>query len=101
MLALVQRVLVSKHVHRKVSDGWWASFNRRHPDLSLRNPAPLSMARAAATDCDIIDRCFDLLEEIVDAHDLRSRPCLILGVRKSRKWKMETVTELSLRKRTK
>ena len=40
VLALVQRVLDSKHVNRKVTDGWWASFNRRHPDLSSRNPAP-------------------------------------------------------------
>ena len=40
----------------------------------------LSMARAAATNCGIIDRYFDLLEETVDVYELCSRPCLIFNM---------------------
>ena len=43
VLAIVQRLLDSRNAQHTVNDGWWASFCRRHPELSLRTPAPLSV----------------------------------------------------------
>ena len=44
VLSLVQHILESRGKHVSVSHGWWASFQQHHPELVLRNPAPLSQA---------------------------------------------------------
>ena len=79
-LAIVQRPLDSRNAQHTVTDGWWASFCRRHPVLSLRTPAPLSRARAAASNSESIERYFDLLEETLDVYRLRERPHLIFNM---------------------
>ena len=61
ILALVQRVLDCRGIDRTVTHGWWESFQRRHPDLVLRSPAPLSLVRSKATDSEMLGRHFDLL----------------------------------------
>ena len=45
-------------------------FCGRHPNLTLRAPAALSKARAQASDPTVIDRYFDLLEEVLVKNDL-------------------------------
>ena len=50
VLALVQRVMDSRGKARTVTHGWWDSFQRRHPELVLRTPVPLSRVRSQATD---------------------------------------------------
>ena len=42
VMALVQQVFNSKGIAKIVSSGWWESFCRRHPNLSLRTAAPSS-----------------------------------------------------------
>jgi len=44
VLSLVQHILESRGKHVSVSHGWSASFQQHHPELVLRNPAPLSQA---------------------------------------------------------
>ena len=77
VLTIVQRLLTSRKIDRRVTDGWWTSFQRRNPDVCLRTPAPLCKARAAATDRGLFEKYFDLLEQTLDTYNLRGRPCLI------------------------
>ena len=74
VMALVECILQSKNLSRHVSSGWWESFCRRHPNLSLRTAAPLSLARSHASDPDMISRYFDLLERTLEENDLVSKP---------------------------
>ena len=66
VLSLVQSVLDSKGVQKTVTNGWWESFCRRHPNLSLRSAAPLSLVRAQASDPEMVNRYFDLLERTLE-----------------------------------
>ena len=83
VLSLVQRILESRGKHVSVSHGWWASFQRRHPELVLRNPAPLSQARSKATDPEMLGRYFDLLEETLGANKLEGKPGQIFNMDES------------------
>ncbi len=80
VMALVQRIISCKGIDRTVSNGWWESFCRRHPNLTLRAPVPLSQARAVATDPDMLDSYFDLLEATMAENDLLDKPCHIFNV---------------------
>ncbi len=83
VMGIVQRVLDVNGVMRVVSDGWWTSFSRRHPRLTLRNPSSLSRARAAASNIDTLNDYFDLFEETIDMYDLRDRPELYFNMDES------------------
>ena len=74
ILALVQRVLDCREIDRTVTHGWWESFQRRHPDLVLRSPAPLSLVRSKATDPEMLGRYFDLLEATLMENHLDGKP---------------------------
>ena len=58
----------------EVTSGWWDSFRARHPEVTLRHAEPLSHARAAASSPDIINRYFDLLEDVIKVNGLSKRP---------------------------
>ena len=73
-IALVQRVLNGKGLERSVTDGWWARFSQRHPSLSLRTAMSLSLARAMATDNEVLGRYYDLLEDTLVKNDLLNDP---------------------------
>ena len=53
-----------------ITGGWWERFRQRHPYLTLRTAVPLSYVRAMASDCDSIDRYYDLLEETLKSNDI-------------------------------
>lgn len=74
VLALVQRVFESRGIEKFVSNGWWESFCHRHPSPTLRTAAPLSLARAKATDPEMFARYFDLLERMIQENDLVGKP---------------------------
>ena len=74
VLALVQCVLESRGIQKSVTNGWWESFRRRHPGLTLRTAVPLSLARAKATDPEMLARYFDLLEKTIQENDLVGKP---------------------------
>ena len=74
ILALVERILCVRGMKVHVSDGWWASFLRRHPTLTLRTPASVSSTRAAASDPTVLEMYFDLLEETLEENELIGAP---------------------------
>lgn len=83
VIALVQSVLYTKGITKVVSNGWWESFCRRHPNLSLHAAAPLSMARAKASDPEMVSRYFDILEQTLDDNGLRGCPGQIFNMDES------------------
>ena len=54
-------------------------FIQRHPHLSFRVAAPLSLARAMATDSEVIAKYFDILEDFLVQNGLFDRPGLIFN----------------------
>ena len=80
LIALVQRIIESKGITKHVTNGWWESFCKRHPNLTLRTNVPLSLARAKATDPEMLDQYFDLLERTLADNCLRDKPCQIFNV---------------------
>ena len=72
-MGLVQWVLDSKGLGKSLTSGWWESFIHRHPNLSLRTAAPMSLVRAQASDPEMLSRYFDLLEQTLVENDLRGK----------------------------
>ena len=66
-----------------MTSGWWQSFCHRHPNLTLRTPAPLSKARHDASDPETVVRYFDLLEQTMVENDLLDKPGQIYNVDES------------------
>ena len=83
VLALVQRNIDKKQFIARVTSGWWQSFCSQHPNLTLRVPAPLSTARASATDPEVVSHYFDLLARTMADNDLLDKPCHIFNMDKS------------------
>ena len=44
VVALVQHVQDKKSILKIITNGWWESFSHRHPNISLRSGASLSLA---------------------------------------------------------
>ncbi len=80
VMAIVERVLCSRGISKTVSSGWWSSFIGRHPKLALRTPATLSLARASASDRNVLESYFDELESTLEANELMDKPCLIYNM---------------------
>ena len=62
LLRMVQCVCRARGIERVVTHGWWESFCRRHPDVTLRVTAPLSSSRAKSTDVNVINKYFDMFQ---------------------------------------
>ena len=80
VILLVQKLLQSRGMQKDVSSGWWESFLRRHPNVTLRTPVCLSKARAMATNQEVIDQYFDILEDALEENDLLDKPCQIYNL---------------------
>ena len=74
VLALVQQILSSKGITSTVSNGWWERFCQRNPGITLRSAVPLSIARAAATDPEMLSRYYDTLEECLQINEIYDNP---------------------------
>ena len=74
VMALVQRICESRRLEVTISSGWWDSFVRSYPNLTLRAPVPLSRARSIASCYDVIESYFNLLEETLVENDLLDKP---------------------------
>ena len=83
LLALVQAIAEQKGTQHLVTEGWWNSFIKRHPDVTLRAPVPLSQARARATDEEVMDHYFDLLEATFQQYNLLGKPGQIFNLDES------------------
>ena len=83
VLDIVSRMLACRGVDRGVTNGWWNKFLCRHPILSVRTPATLSVARARASNRETIDSYFDILEETLQETGLIDYPALYFNMDES------------------
>ena len=83
VIAIVERLLCSHGIHKYVTNGWWESFSKRHPELVLRTASTLSISRAKASDWEIVNNYFDILEDTLEQNDLLSHPCQIFNIDES------------------
>ena len=74
ILVVVQRTLESRGAHKVISYGWWDSFRKRHPNLTLHVATSLSKARMLASIRMVLDHYFDLLEETLRENGLMDKP---------------------------
>ena len=69
---------------QQLSVGWWDKFRRRHGEkLTVKAGESLSRARLAATDPDILDRYYDLLETTLLENNLIDKPMQIFNLDES------------------
>ena len=76
VLAVVEEMVAAKGKEVHVSNGWWESFHKRHPILSLRSAEKVSYARLVATDPQIIS---SLLEQTLSEYNLFESPAQIFN----------------------
>ena len=60
ILVIVQSV-VQKGINVTLTNGWWDSFRKRRPSLSLKYLKQLSYVRAMCTSPETLDVYFDIL----------------------------------------
>ena len=77
VLALVQQII--KGIYANVSNGWWERFCQRHPNITLRAAVPFSLARAQASDSEVLSKYFDMLEECLQQNQILDKPGLIFN----------------------
>ena len=58
---------------------WWQRFCERHPELSLHTTIPLSIPLAMATDYDVLQKYFDILENTLSKNLLFNNPSRIFS----------------------
>ncbi len=84
ILALVEGMLVRKNKDKprtcSVTHGWWASFRRRHPEISLKTSFSLSVARAKASSAESLSEYFSTLQETLEESELIDQPGLIYNM---------------------
>lgn len=59
ILVVPSHILAQRRCNITVTNTWWEGFCHRHPNITLRTPAPLSKAHAAASDPEVAYRYFD------------------------------------------
>ena len=80
LIVLVQIIIENKGITNHITNGWWESFCKCHPNLTLRANVPLSQARAKATDNEILKQYFHLLKQTIAENSLEDKPCQIFNV---------------------
>ena len=80
VLELVLEVVTHKRRDVRVSHGWWESYRRRHPNLSLRTATPVSYARMVGSDPRIIAKYFNLLKHSLVDNRIRDKPSQIFNL---------------------
>ena len=84
VILLVQEVLYRKGIRDTVvSHGWWEAFRRRHPEVTLRKPEPLSHARLAGSHPDVLSHYFEELESTLSDNDIMDSPSVIFNLDES------------------
>ena len=61
-------------IDKQVTNGWWESFCKRHPNLTLRAAASLSRARVVASDPSSLTRYFEILQDTLEEYDIIGKP---------------------------
>ena len=70
----IAQIISMRKPDMELTKGWWDSFQRRHPEISLHHAEPLSSARAAANNPNVIEKYFALVAETLEANGLVHRP---------------------------
>lgn len=63
-----------------LSNGWWQKFRLRHKELTVRTAEHLAYSRAIATDQDVMDCYFSLLEQTLVDNNILNCPSRIFNV---------------------
>ena len=79
ILHLVQQIVDDKGIDTIVTYGWWERFRKRHPSLTVRVAVPFSLSRAIASDPEMLDRYFDMLEECLKQNELLDKAPFIFN----------------------
>ena len=79
IMGLVQGIVSNKGIHTVISDGWWERFRKRHPNITLREAASLSYARAMASDRECLSNYYDLLEDSLKINGVFDDPSCIFN----------------------
>ena len=79
IIAMVQELVKKKGMDGAVTNGWWASFVKRHGDITIRTAEPLAYVRFVCSKPEIPNAYFDLLEKTLVDNDLLGQPCLIFN----------------------
>ena len=76
VIGIVEQILSQRsgNTASRVTSGWWESFRRRHPELTIRMSEKLAYVRSVMTNHTIINSYFDLLESTVKDNNLLNRP---------------------------
>ena len=77
IMLIAEELIANKGKEIKLSNGWWESFHKRHPSLTLRSAEKLSYARYVATDQDLLNNYFDLLYQTMEKYQLFDSPAQI------------------------
>ena len=77
VISKVQEIVESKGKNTVVTRGWWQSFCKHHPNLTLKSALPLSIARAKATDEEVLERYFEMLNDCLNENDIFDNPSKI------------------------
>lgn len=78
VLKIVEATMMKKGKKAgRISQGWWAGFRRRWPQLSLRKGDPFPVALEKMTHRDVFENYFDLLNETLEEYDLTDKPAQI------------------------
>ena len=84
VIALVEATLTeTRGTPVVLNNGWWSGFSKRHPELTVRSAEKLAHCRAVATDQNVMDAYFELLEETLRENNLLSSPGQIFNVDES------------------
>ena len=79
VIALVQQIVESKGISTVVSSGWCERYIKRHPQMTLRVAVPLSMVRAMASNQEVLDRYFNMLEDCLRSNVILDKPVRIFN----------------------
>ena len=59
--------------------GWWVGFRKRHPTLTVRCAESIAHARIFASDSDVLNRYYDMLEATLKENELLESPACIFN----------------------
>ena len=85
VLLIVQKTLKKKRrlTEHFNGEGWWTRFTKRHPEITLRTPDPLSYSRSNAVNQETLDHYFALLCQTLTDNNLLDKPSLIYNMDES------------------
>ena len=74
IIALVQQVVKRKEINATVTQGWYESFKKRHPEVVLKVGEPVSVVRSACGSHETLEKYFELLRCTLEENNLMHKP---------------------------